>query len=59
MRSPARGDPHLTVTSARISRSTAHLQQPIPVLALVSALVRLRVRREEQLRLQLKALKDA
>ena len=34
-----------------MSRSTAHLQQPVPVLALVAAILRLKARREEQLRL--------
>ena len=37
--------------NAQVNRSTVHLQQPIPVLALVAAIVRLKVRREEQLKL--------
>lgn len=37
----------------KLSPSTTHLQQPIPVLALLAALVRLGVRRQEQLRLKL------
>lgn len=36
---------------AKLSNSTAHLQQPLPVLALIAALIRLRVRRGEQMRL--------
>ncbi len=38
----------------RLSRSTAHLQQPPLVLALVAALLRLKAKKQEQLNLELK-----
>lgn len=41
----------------KLSRPTAHLQRPVPVLALVAALIRLRARRGEQLKLQLQEKK--
>jgi hypothetical protein len=37
-----------------MTRSTAHLQQPLPLLALVSAVVRLKLRLVEQAKLPLK-----
>lgn len=37
----------------KLSTSTVHLQRSVPVLALVAALVRLHIRRAEQLRLKL------
>jgi|GEM_PF-5137411 len=37
----------------KLSPSTRRLERPLPVLALAAALLRLKVRREEQLRLKL------
>lgn len=37
----------------RLTRSTAHILRPLPVLALVAALMRLQWRRAEQMRLKL------
>lgn len=37
----------------KLTPSTRRLERPVPVMALVAALIRLRVRRAEQLKLQL------
>lgn len=37
----------------KLSKPTAHLQRPVPVMALVAALIRLRARRGEQMKLKL------
>lgn len=37
----------------KLRRETAHLQRSVPVMSLVAAILRLKMRREQQLKLQL------
>jgi hypothetical protein len=37
----------------KLTRSTAHIQRSLPIMALVAAIIRLRARRAEQLNLEL------